>query len=107
MLYRFKSQATADLVMLAHDGKRLLQLWGKDPHSAGVLLVEDFTAAAQALLAEADREEAALAQAKADAQAADEPPPNAPPVAWRVRIQPMLKHLDYCKAEDAPLRWEV
>lgn len=107
MLYRFKSQATADLVMLAHDGKRLLELWGKDPSAPGVLLVEDFDRAAAALVAEAEREEAALAQAKADAAAAGDPEPNMPPVSWRARIQPMLKTLDYCQAENAPLRWEV
>lgn len=107
MLYRFKSKATADLVMLAHDGKRLLELWGKDAGAAGVLAVADMDAAAAALLAEAEREEAAIAQAKADAEAAGEPEPQLPPVTWRARIQPMLKTLGYCQAEDAVLYWEV
>lgn len=106
MLYRFKSQATADLIMLEHDAKRLLTLWGKDPVASGVLLVEHMDAAAAALVAEADREEAAVAQAKAEAEAADEPCPDVPQVAWRARIQPMLQHLKYCQAENAPMRWE-
>ena len=107
MRYRFKSQATAELVMLAHDGKRLLELWGKDPQAAGILLVADMAAAAAALIAEAEREEAAIEQAKADALAAGEPVPDVPPVSWRARVQPMIKTLGYCQAEDTPLHWEV
>lgn len=107
MLYRFKSQATADLVMLAHDGKRLLHLWGKDAEADGILLLEDMDRAAAALIEEADREEAAIEAAKAAAHAAGEPEPHLPHVVWRARIQPMIKMLGYCQAEEVPLRWEV
>ena len=107
MLYRFKSQATGDLVMLEADGKHLLQIWGKDPSGPGVLLCADMDAAAAALLRSADEEEQAIQAAKEQAKAAGEPPPDLPPVAWRARIQPMLQTIKYCQAEDAPLRWEV
>ena len=107
MLYRFKSQATGDLVMLPADGKRLLDIWGKDPSAPGVLLCADMPAAAEALHASVEAEEAELAAAEQAALAAGEPPPKAPAVAWRARVQPMLKTLQYCQAEDSPLRWEV
>ena len=38
MLYRFKSRATADLVMLEASGRRVLEILGKDPASPGILL---------------------------------------------------------------------
>lgn len=107
MLYRFKSQATADLVMLGQDGQRLLEVWGKDPSGPGILLAADMERAAALLLASADAQEAMEAQAKADAIAAGEPEPMPPQVAWRARIQPMLDMIKYCRAEDVALRWEV
>ena len=107
MLYRFKSQATGDLVMLGPDGKRLLEIWHKDPSGEGVLLVEDMEKAAAALVASADQEEAEVAKARAEAAAAGEPEPAPPQVPWRARIQPMLETLQYCRAENAALRWEV
>ena len=106
MLFRFKSKATGDLTMLGHDAQHVLRLWGKEETGPGVLLVEEMDAAAAALVAEADREEQAVIEAKAQAKENHEPEPQLPPVTWRARIQPMLKTLEYCKAEDAPLRWE-
>jgi hypothetical protein len=107
MLYRFKSQATGDLVMLEKDGKRLLEVWHKDPSGPGVLLFDDMVSAVALLVESAEADVAAEAQAKADALAAGEPEPTPPQVAWRARIQPMLEMIKYCQAEAVALRWEV
>ncbi|MDW8337472.1 MAG: DUF1840 family protein, partial [Tepidimonas sp.] len=35
MLYRFKSKATGDVVMLEPNGRRVLEILGKDPDAPG------------------------------------------------------------------------
>ena len=54
MLYKFKSRATADLIMLEPIGRRVLQILGKDADQAqGIITVEQIPAAIAALEAAA------------------------------------------------------
>ena len=63
MLYKFKSRATADLILLEPHGKRLLQLIGKDPQARGIVTAEQIPAAVAALEAAVLDEERRLAEA--------------------------------------------
>ena len=45
MLYKFKSKATGDLILLEPHGRHILGLIGKDPSPKGILLVADMPAA--------------------------------------------------------------
>lgn len=45
MLYRFKSQSEAELIMLQPDGDQMLVLLGKEPASQGIITVEQIPAA--------------------------------------------------------------
>ncbi len=49
MLYRFKSRATADLIMLEPHGRRLLAIIGKTPDSTGIILANQVPAALAAI----------------------------------------------------------
>ena len=49
MLFKFKSRATADLVMLEATGRRVLEILGKDPAAPGILLADQMPAAVAAL----------------------------------------------------------
>ena len=49
MLYRFKSKAAGDVVMLEPNGKQVLEILGKDPAHPGIILPEQMPAAIQAL----------------------------------------------------------
>ena len=49
MLYTFKSKAAANLIMLQANGKRLLEIIGKDPSEPGIVLPEQMPAALLAL----------------------------------------------------------
>jgi Domain of unknown function (DUF1840) len=40
MLYKFKSKATSDLIMLEPDAQRLLRLMGSDAPAKGIFTVE-------------------------------------------------------------------
>ena len=37
MLYKFKTKAAGDLIMLEADGRRLLEIIGKDPGPTGIM----------------------------------------------------------------------
>ena len=49
MLYRFKSQATADVVMLEPNARQLLGVIGKTPSPQGIVTVDQIPAAISAL----------------------------------------------------------
>lgn len=69
MLYKFKSRATADLILLEPHGRRLLQIMGKEPSPHGIVTVEQISAAITALEAAVALEEAHHVQAQAARQA--------------------------------------
>lgn len=73
MLYKFKSKATGDLIMLEPQGRQILKIIGKDPGPKGIIEPHDMLVAIEALrqavvLEEEQRQ--AAAQAARDAQAA-------------------------------------
>ena len=107
MLYRFRSRATADLVMLEPQGRRLLTVLGKDPDKPGVLLVADMPAAIQALQADAEADTRVWADRVAEAVARGEAPPPLPPVMWRTRVVPFVDTLGHCLRENTDLVWGV
>ena len=49
MLYKFKSKATADLIMLETNGKQILRIIGKEPAPKGILEVAEMLDAIEAL----------------------------------------------------------
>ena len=50
MLFKFKSRATADLIMLEPNGRRVLEIIGKTPDDEhGIITVEQIPAAISAL----------------------------------------------------------
>ncbi|MDO5625620.1 MAG: DUF1840 domain-containing protein [Pseudomonadota bacterium] len=59
MLYKFKSQAAADVIMLRVSAEELLKIIGKEPGATGIVTVAQIPAAIAALRAEVARREAA------------------------------------------------
>lgn len=69
MLYKFKSRATADVIMLQANGRQLVHLMGKDPDAAhGILTLEQIPAAIAALEQAIAAEDQARVQARHAAQ---------------------------------------
>lgn len=101
MIYRFKSRATGDLIMLGPQGDQLLQLLGREPAAQGIIEVAAIPAALAALQA---------------AMEADRPPnpddddparPEQPPVGLRQRLWPMIEMLRQCQQAAEPVVWGV
>lgn len=111
MLFKFKSQAASDLIMLEADARRLLQIMlGNDPVK-GIVLAQDLPAAIAALEAavtqdEAQRQALAAKAAPGDEAENDEAVPRNT-VRLAQRAAPMLKLLKMSLAHEADVVWGV
>lgn len=85
MIYKFKSKATGDLIMLGPHGEQVLRLMGREPAAKGIIEPASMTAALAALQ-DAVAAEAARA---AGGDEADTDQPQA--VALRQRVWPDRK----------------
>ncbi len=72
MLYKFKSRATADVIMLESNGRQVLEIVGKTPGASGIITVQQIPAAIEAL-------EAAVADDDALRDAPLDRPPQGQP----------------------------
>lgn len=108
MLYRFKSKNLADVVMLEPNGKRVLEVIGKDPGPQGIILPEQMPAALVALREAVEAEEREFAQAKAAFVAGDSrEPPHGDGVSFRQRTQPFIEMLRFCHQQGDSVVWGV
>ena len=108
MLYKFKSKAAADLIMLQPNGQKLLQIIGKgDTPGKGILLPEQMAGAIAALEAAIAREEAALKAAQAEAAQRGEDPPRFEGVSLRQRALPFIDMLRRCEQAGKEIVWGV
>ena len=116
MLYKFKSRATADVIMLQANGRQLLHIMGKDADAAhGIITVAQIPAAIAALqaavLAEEQAQQAAreTARAEAEAEAAGLATPSAQDepqhISLRQRTAPLLDMLRRSAEQDADVTW--
>ena len=65
MLYKFKSKATANLIMLEPNGKQILRIIGKEPSPKGILEVLEMPRAIEALRQAVQQEEDTRTQLEA------------------------------------------
>ena len=109
MIYKFKSAASGDLIMLGPQGDQLLRLLGREPAAKGIIEVVVMPAALAALQAAIGAEEqdgrAAPDPAAANDDAAGEP--AQPAVGLRQRLWPMIEMLRRCQAAAEPIVWGV
>jgi cyclopropane-fatty-acyl-phospholipid synthase len=105
MIYKFKSQADADVIMLEPNGEHMLTLIGREPSAQGVVTVAQMPAAIAAL------EAAILAQEVAEALA---PSPHAMDMAadgdsvrLRARAGPFINLLSNSAKAGKDVVWGV
>ena len=103
MIYKFKSSASGDIIMLGPQGDQLLRLLGREPAAQGIIEVAAMPAALATLQAAMAAAEAPAREANADADAAD----NGPAVGLRQRLWPMVEMLRRAQAADAAVVWGV
>jgi len=96
MIYKFKSKATGDVIMLQPHGELLLRLLGREPAPKGIIEVADMPAALQAL------QQAAL---QAQAPAADSDGERG--VGLKQRVWPMVEMIKRALDAGEPIVWGV
>jgi hypothetical protein len=108
MLYKFKSKAAGDLIMLEPNGRRVLEIIGKDAGPKGIILPEEMPAAVAALEAAIASEEADMKAAIEDAKAKGQVPPRLEGgVSLRQRAVPFLDMLRRCSQAGKEIVWGV
>ena len=100
MIYKFKSAAAGDLILLGPQGDQLLRILGREPAEQGVIEVEAMAAALQAL-------QAAIDAAEAPGDAADGDGSVQPAVGLRQRLWPVVDLLRRSQAARARVVWGV
>ena len=103
MLYKFKSKATGDLIMLEQHGSLVLRLIGKEPAPKGILLCADMPQALHDLQTAIERHEA-LAREQAQDDDQSEP---AELITLRQRAVPFMDMLRRCIAHPCDVVWGV
>lgn len=106
MLFKFKSRATADLIMLEPNGRQLLEIIGKTPDPHGIVTAAQIPAAIAALEAAVAADEANAGASAEEAEGADgEQQPPRDTVRLRQRAAPFIDMLRRSAAEDHDVVW--
>lgn len=111
MLYKFKSKATGDVIMLQPNGQRVLEIIGKhsaaEPSIKGILLPEQMPQALSALQAAIAQEEAQHQEAMAQAKAENLPAPRFETISLRQRALPFMEMVRTCMKAKEAITWGV
>ena len=104
MLYKFKSRATADVIMLEPNGRQLVQIMGKTPGQGGIVTAEQIPGAIAAIEAAIAAEERQAQEAAQDGEdGSGESAAEA--VSLRQRAAPLLDMLRRSAAEGREVTW--
>ena len=107
MLYKFKSKAAGDLIMLEPNGRRVLEIIGKDAGPKGIILPGQMGPAIHALEQAITTEEAEQQAAIDEAKAKGQVPPRFDSVSLRQRAVPFIDMLKRCEKAGKEIVWGV
>lgn len=107
MIYKFRSKAAGDVIMLGPNGDALLRVIGREPAPQGIIEPPAMAAAVAAIERAIAADEAARAAAEAEAAAQGEPLPPREAVSPRQRWWPMVEMLRRCGPAEQAIVWGV
>lgn len=96
MIYKFKSKAAGDVIMLKLHGDQLLTLLGRAPSAKGIIEVTDMPSAIEALRDAAAQNDAPAEDANGERG-----------VGLKQRVWPMIQMLERSHAAGEPIVWGV
>jgi hypothetical protein len=99
MLYKFKSKAAGDVIMLGPNGDQVMRLVGREPAAKGIFEVAHMPQLISAL------EQAVAADDAARKQDDDEAPAKGDGVSLRQRVWPLVEMLRRCHAANEVITW--
>lgn len=107
MLYKFRSKAAADVIMMGPSGDQMLRLLGRDPSPRGIIEAEHLAAAIAALEAGVAQDEAEFARLQLEAEQRGDAVPQRQGVSLRQRAWPLLELMRHSQAAQEDLVWGV
>ena len=107
MIYKFKSKAAGDVIMLGPTGDQVLRLIGKDPAPKGILEPAAMPAALAALERAIADDEARRDEARREAQAQGRVAAAEEGVSLRQRAWPLAEMIKRAQAADKEIVWGV
>jgi hypothetical protein len=107
MMYKFKSKAAGDLIMLGPNGDAMLRALSREPAAQGIIEPAAMDAAIAALERAIHEEEALRAKVEQQAHAKGETVPTHEGVTSRQRLWPMIEMLRRARAANEPIVWGV
>jgi len=106
MIYKFKSKATGDVIMLGPNGDQLLRLLGREPAAQGIIGPPAMAAAIAALEAAVAADEARPPAGSETDEGEDERPPERK-ITLRQRVWPLAEMIKRSHAAKADIVWGV
>ena len=110
MLYIFKSRDCAEIIMLEPNGRRLLEIIGKEPVPKGIITPQQMPEAVLAMRRAIDLEEQALQDARkrgAEPSGQDASAASAQGVTLKQRLLPMIEMMGRCAKSQRDITWGV
>jgi hypothetical protein len=100
VIYKFKSKAAGDVIMLGPNGDQMLRLLGREPAAKGIVDVEQLGAAIEAL-------RAAVLADEAPAEEATEEAAGRGTITLRQRLWPVIELFERSLRAREPVVWGV
>ena len=111
MLYKFRSKAAGDVIMLAAGGDQVMRILGREPAPQGILATADMPAAVAAIEAAVRADDEARRAAPTDDAAGNDEAAGSPArrdrVSLRQRTWPLLEMIRRSQAAHADIVWGV
>ena len=107
MLYKFKSKAAGDLIMLEPNGRRVLRIIGKDPGPQGIIQPAEMPDAIRKLEAAVAQDDAERKAAADEAKAQGQKLPQTDAVTLHQRAVPFIDMLKRCEKAETEIVWGV
>jgi hypothetical protein len=107
MIYKFKSQAAGDVIMMGDSGDQVLQVIGRTPAAKGIIERAAMPAAIAAIEQAVADDESARRQAEQEAAAEGKTLSPRAAVTLRQRAWPLVEMMKRSFAEGADIVWGV
>ena len=107
MLYKFKSKADGDVIMLEENAEQVLRILGREPAAKGILEVASMPAATAAIEAAVAEEEQARRDADAETAADGRKLPARNAITLRQRTWPLLEMIRRSQQAGEDIVWGV
>jgi len=107
MIYKFKSKAAGDVIMMGPSGDQVLRIIGKSPAPKGIIEPAQMPAAIAAIERAIVEDEEARKQAEADAEAQGKTLAPRDAVTLRQRAWPLVDMMKRAHADGKDIVWGV